>query len=90
MGTPFHQLLRECLAAKSLSQKDFARHVGRSYSFVNKVACGHRAPSDDYERWADALDLHGTEREAFLDAAALATCPPRIQDLVRRLLVSVS
>lgn len=68
------------------SPNAFAARVDVSHSTMGRIMQGHRPPDvEALEAWADALELTGEEREAFLLAGALANCPRPAVDYVARL-----
>jgi transcriptional regulator with XRE-family HTH domain len=68
------------------SPNAFAARVEVSHSTMGRIMQGLRAPDvDQLEAWANALELDGDEREAFLLAGALANCPRPALDYVARM-----
>lgn len=85
MRSAFAAYLRGLLTERDLSARAFARLVGRSSGFLTEIMKGRQAPSDDSERWADALGLAGEERKRFLVMAGLARSPAVVGVYVREL-----
>ncbi|TVR15684.1 MAG: XRE family transcriptional regulator [Planctomycetota bacterium] len=79
---PFSLFLRNALRARGLTQKMFAQRVKCSYPFLNNVVRGLRGAPDNVETWADELQLEGSQREDFLNLAALSRAEPRIRELI--------
>jgi transcriptional regulator with XRE-family HTH domain len=68
------------------SPNAFAARVEVSHSTMGRIMQGLRPPDVDLlDAWADALELEGDERQAFLLAGALANCPKPALDYVARL-----
>jgi transcriptional regulator with XRE-family HTH domain len=68
------------------SPNAFAARVEVSHSTMGRIMQGLRPPDvDQLAAWADALELVGDEREAFLLAGALANCPKPALDYVARI-----
>lgn len=71
---------------RGLSAAALARRLGLKPPFVFAVKKGERGiPRKRVEAWAEALELTGADRRAFIIAALLSKCPPQIQDYVREL-----
>ena len=70
-----------------ISAAELARRLGYacSSSVGHIIAARIAFPIPRAEEFAEALGLHGDEREQFLDDAALSTLPPRAYALVERL-----
>lgn len=70
-----------------MTQRDFARLLGKSTSYVYKVRHGLRPPpAADVDGWADHLRLGSNEREAFLAAAGLAHVPHVLRERLSKYL----
>src|SRR5215469_8629032 len=69
--TPFGDLLRRLRKAAGLTQEELAERAGLSQRGINDLERGERrSPHKDTARQlADALDLTGGDRAAFLAAA---------------------
>jgi tetratricopeptide (TPR) repeat protein/DNA-binding XRE family transcriptional regulator len=76
-GTGFGALLRACRVAAGLSQEDVARRSGLDGRTIRNLERGRaRWPyPDTVRRLADALDLRGTDRDAFTAAAGRRLAP---------------
>ena len=82
----FGHLLEKLLEKRGLTGSAFARKVGISTSFLRWTMVGKKpVPGPRIEAWADAFELHGRERERFIEAAWLTHCPPFVTALVKRL-----
>ena len=80
------QLITQHMARRSLSVAALARRLRVKPPFVFAIRKGERGiPPKRAEAWADALDLTGSERRAFIIAALLPKCPEQIQEYVREL-----
>jgi transcriptional regulator with XRE-family HTH domain len=76
----FGALLESLLERRAFSTRSFARAVKSSKSSVSGITNGERTPPlDRLEKWCDVLGLRGTERQHFLDLAALAHLPREAQ-----------
>ncbi len=72
------------------SPNAFAARVGVSHSTMGRIMQGLRPPDvAKLDAWADALDLAGEEREAFLRAGGLANCPSIVIDYIAGLEAAV-
>lgn len=86
MATPFGSFFYEVLRRQGLSANRFAKRVHTSSGCLSSIYSGvRRPPLDRIQTWADALGLHGPDREAFVTLANLEHTPPLIRDLVRDL-----
>lgn len=82
----FGEILQEQLDRLGLSRKGFSDLVGCHKAMVTMIAQGNRrVPPDTIDTWADALQLEGEEREAFIEAGLLATAHPRLREHVAEL-----
>lgn len=82
----FHEHLVALLGSKGISARSFAKQVKAGSSFVHKVCKGERPPpAEKITAWADALQLHGAEREVFIELAWLSRSPAFVVRLVARL-----
>jgi transcriptional regulator with XRE-family HTH domain len=89
MPPAFGHLLAQHLATAGLSQRAFALRLGLTQAYISKVVHGRRAiPYAGIERWADLLGLAGAARDEFLLAGDLTQTPPRVRQLLDRLLGS--
>jgi len=89
----FADLLKVLLKRKGLSGNKFATAAKTSSATVSLILSGQRSPPEDQENvWADALDLTGEERAAFItayrDAKALAQ--PRARSRLEELQAEVN
>jgi hypothetical protein len=80
----FASLLHGLLANRKLSSRAFARQIGRTSGFITGVLKGRLGPSDDVEKWADALGLEGDDRHGFLLLAGLTRSPEVVVEHVQR------
>ena len=79
-------MLDKLLETMGMSSRAYAKLVKVSPAFVHLAQTGAKpVPAKRIVAWADALELVGKEREAFLDEAWLSHCPPHVVELVRRL-----
>ena len=84
MGFP--ECFLAALEFRRIQQKQFAFSVSATPAHINMIAKGSRLPPlDRIEAWADALNLNGSERQEFIEAAWLAHCPAEAQAMVQRL-----
>ena len=75
----FGEVLYGLIAEKGLSVRAIAPRLGVSHSMLSHIHTGYRPPPlDRLEGWADVFDLHGKDREYFLDLGALACAPERV------------
>lgn len=75
----FGDALYRLIADKGLSVRAFAPQLGVTPGMLSHIRTGYRPPPlDRLEKWADVFDLHGKDREYFLDLGALACCPERV------------
>jgi len=86
MASPFGALFAQELARKGMSQRDFARLVGRTGVFISLVIRGRRrVPLKDLDAWLSTLDLTTSKRQHLRVQALLTHCPEEIRVLVNRL-----
>jgi transcriptional regulator with XRE-family HTH domain len=80
------QILTQQMERRGISAAALARRLRIKPPFVFAVRKGERGiPPKRADAWADALDLAGLERRAFIIAALLPRCPEQIQEYVREL-----
>ena len=82
--TDFGRHLERLLADRSLTLRGFAARIGMSPGWVSRVKRLTLAP-EHMDAWADALELHGEERERFLVLAWLTHAPPFVREYVATL-----
>ena len=82
--TDFGRFLELLLADRSLTLRGFAARIGMSPGWVSRVKRLTIAP-EHMEVWADALELHGEERERFVVLAWLTHAPPFVREYVATL-----
>lgn len=83
----FYEVFRDLLKLRKLTHAGFAGKVGVTPAFISQVATRRsKPPIDRIEDWANALDLRGSERQTFLDLAAITTLPDAAQPRFIRIL----
>ena len=83
LGSQFPDLIARLASERGLSLRAVALRAGMDPSYLNRVRHRERPlPIDRVERLADALELAGDERTAFIEQAHLDIVP----DFVRRLI----
>jgi hypothetical protein len=92
MALAFAQYLRERIDARFPSLRAFVRVAESDRSedaavaYLSKVLKGRKPPPlERIEAWAEALALHGSERERFIEDAHLVHATPLVRELVDRL-----
>lgn len=81
----FPTTLRRLLKTAGVTQVEFAKRIGVPPGLVNDLLTGRRKPpAAKMAAFAEGLGLRGQSREQFLDVAALAHCPERIQRLIAK------
>lgn len=84
--TEFPLSIKTVLLRQGQSQRQFALQVGVDPTFLNHVIKGKKLiPVRRIDDWANKLDLHGDELEAFLEAAYLSHTPVFIRNLIEKL-----
>lgn len=94
----FGTRLKQKIAAKRLSLREFAQQTRTSPATLSLIISGERhrrtadskrrrSITDHFEPWADALGLRGAERDEFLLDCWLATAPPLIRSMIADLRV---
>ncbi len=74
------------LADLGMTRRALSRAIGTSHTYVNKILAGTRLPPlDGLDAWRTALQVRAEDSEAFLEAAALAHCPPAVVDRIATL-----
>lgn len=87
MASLFGAMFARALSRKGLSQRDFARAVGRTGVFISLVARERRrVPLKDLDRWLNVLDLPRRDSQRLRLQALLGHCPDEIRTLVATLL----
>jgi transcriptional regulator with XRE-family HTH domain len=82
----FLDQLAVLLNRRGLSPTAFGALVGVSHSTMGRIMQGHRQPDvEALDAWADALQLDGEERAAFILAGELANCPRGAVEYLLRL-----
>lgn len=83
----FGNLLRSLLAERELGVREFARMVDDfDPGFLAGVLAGKRPPPlAQFPAWADALNLKGDARQAFLELGHLTHCHDEVWELVKSL-----
>lgn len=81
----FADHLRDLLADRKFSLREFSRRTDRSVGFIHNVLHRKNGPPSDLAPWAEVLELHGSERDAFLLAGALARSPALVRAHVAEL-----
>lgn len=77
--TPFGDVLLHFVQRRGWSLREFADRVKYNQSNLSQIRLQRRPPPLKHmEQWADVLGLSATEREYFLDLAALACAPERV------------
>ena len=84
VASAFARLLADMIPYRQ--QAAFARRAGTSKGNLSHVLSEFRKPPlKTIDKWADALDLVGDQRDNFIDLAHLAHAPDRVQRIVQRL-----
>lgn len=73
----FGTYLKALLDRSGMEQSAFGLKVGQTRGQITNITKGRRRPPKGQAgKWADALGLHGQEREDFIDLAAATYLPP--------------
>jgi transcriptional regulator with XRE-family HTH domain len=73
---PFGAMVVARWQAKNIHQAEFCRRVGMPAGWVQQIREGRKTPPlERMEHWANVLDLHGEQRQLFLDLAAVMHLP---------------
>ena len=69
--TTFRVLLKSIMQQRHITQLALGESLGYCRNgYISQVLTGKKAPPlDDIERWADALELSGEERQTLIRAA---------------------
>lgn len=79
----FGAYLAELLAARGQSARAFAIKVGKNPTYLSKVMRGEVPISADFvESWAEALSLHGLQRDEWRVRAWSTRTPQYMLDLL--------
>jgi len=80
------RIISDRLKALGLSRAAFARKVGVKPPMIFAVEKSKSPiPGARIEQWADALELKGKDREAFVDEAWLSRSPEHVRAMVEKL-----
>lgn len=82
----FGSLVLAYLAEARLSQRQFARLIGRSQTSVSRILRGkRRAPMRSLSRWIKVLDLSATDAASLQLSAGMTHVPQVVRDYITHL-----